>query len=53
MLFENYSRTVGLARQTARAAAVAETNRGVVDRVYAAIAPAVHEALRGGGVAGS
>lgn len=37
-----------LARQTEGAAVVAETNRGVVDRVYAAIAPAVIEALREG-----
>ncbi|MBE88351.1 MAG: 3-deoxy-D-manno-octulosonic acid transferase [Rhodospirillaceae bacterium] len=49
-LFEDREFLVG---QTARAAAVAETNRGVVDSVYAAIAPAVHEALRGGGIAGS
>ena len=35
-----------LARQTEGAAAVAETNRGVIDRVYAAIEPAVNEALR-------
>jgi len=42
-----------LARQTEGAAAVAETNRGVVDRVYAAIAPAVNEALRRSGDAGA
>ena len=42
-----------LVRQTEGAAAVAKTNRGVIDRVYAAIAPAVNEALRGRDNAGS